>query len=84
MLEDAANAAVVGDTPTTGWKTTPAGFERATPSSENVTPNATTFAREGRREVVARRLGCRVDYYHTRTVTDHVVPRAPSRERPRL
>ena len=45
MLEDAANAAVVGDTPTTGWKTTPAGFERATPSSENVTPNATTFAR---------------------------------------
>jgi len=51
MLEDAANAAVVGDTPTTGWKTTPAGFERATPSSENVTPNATTFAREDSREV---------------------------------
>ena len=42
MLEDAANAAVVTETPTMRRKTTPAGFERSTPSRENVTPNATT------------------------------------------
>ena len=42
MLEGAANVAVVTETPTTRRKTTPVGFERATPSRENVTPNATT------------------------------------------
>lgn len=41
MLEGAANAAVVAETPTMRRKTTPVGFERATPSRENVTPNAT-------------------------------------------
>ena len=41
MLEGAANAAVVAETPTMRRKTTPVGFERATLSRENVTPNAT-------------------------------------------
>jgi hypothetical protein len=42
MLEDVANAAVVTETPKMRQKTTPVGFERLTPSRENVTPNATT------------------------------------------